>query len=84
MPLIISDNEDWRSFYETPGYARSCDVNDANSIAATLRWLYDNPVAAAVMGIAGRQRILNSWNYEIEFEPVIKRIFGSVSDRVLL
>jgi glycosyltransferase involved in cell wall biosynthesis len=70
LPLIIDDAEDWRRMFEQPGYAKSADPADAESIASALKWFYDNPTEVAAMGRNGRARILNEWNYESQFGPV--------------
>jgi glycosyltransferase involved in cell wall biosynthesis len=72
LPLIVREDSEWRETFEIPGYAKSCDPNDADAIAAVLRWFYENPVEAAAMGRAGQQRTREEWNYERQFAPVIK------------
>ena len=57
-----------------PGYARSCDPEDADSIADALRWYLLNPARAREMGENGRRRVLSEWNYETQFEPVYRVI----------
>ena len=55
-----------------PGYAVPCEPTDPASIAAAVRSLADNRERARAMGAAGRQRVLADWNYETQFEPVMK------------
>lgn len=74
LPLIVSQEPDWEKTFADPGYARSCDPNDVEAIAALLRWFYENPADAAAMGRAGRQRTREEWNYERQFAPVLERI----------
>jgi spore maturation protein CgeB len=50
----------------------SCDPHDADSIAAQLRWFLVHPVEIREMGARGRQRILEQWNYEAQFDLVLR------------
>lgn len=74
LPLIVREDSEWREAFEIPGYAKSCDPNDADAIAAVLRWFYENPVEAEAMGRAGQQRTREEWNYERQFAPVLEQI----------
>jgi glycosyltransferase involved in cell wall biosynthesis len=70
LAVLVPDAEEWRSLLETPGYARSCDPEAPDAIAAAVRWFLDRPQARLAMAEAGRQRLLDDWNYEAQFEPV--------------
>jgi len=74
LPLLVSDRPEWRAMFVDPGYARSCDPADAESIADALRWYLLNPARAREMGEDGRRRILSEWNYETQFAPVFRAI----------
>jgi len=74
MPMLVSDRPEWRAMFVDPGYARSCDPEDADSIADALRWYLRNPARAREMGENGRQRVLSEWNYERQFAPVFRAI----------
>jgi glycosyltransferase involved in cell wall biosynthesis len=74
LPLIVREDPEWREAFEIPGYAKSCNPNDADAIAAALRWFYENPVEAAAMGRSGQQRTREEWNYERQFAPVLEQI----------
>jgi glycosyltransferase involved in cell wall biosynthesis len=67
MPLLIRNSPDWRVIFAGPGFARECDPNDPDSIAAALRWFYENPIETTAMGERGRQKIAEDWNYERQF-----------------
>ena len=54
-----------------PGYALSCDPTDSSSIAEALRVLEKDRERRRKMGEAGRQRLLDEWNYENQLEPVL-------------
>jgi glycosyltransferase involved in cell wall biosynthesis len=74
--LLVSDLPDWRSMYVEPGYGLACDPDDPQSIAAAIRWLLDNPARRRAMGEQGRRRILQEWNYETQFAPVLELLQG--------
>jgi len=74
IPLLISRNPAWQALYEQPGYAVACDPENAESIAAAIRPLCDNPGRARAMGESGRQRVLAEWNYEAQFAPVLRKL----------
>jgi glycosyltransferase involved in cell wall biosynthesis len=70
LALLVSDLPDWRDTYVVPGYALVCDPADPDSIAAALRWFLEHRDETRTMGDRGRQRIIESWNYESQFQPV--------------
>lgn len=71
LNLLVSDLPDWRAMFVEPGYARACDPADAASIAAAIRWWLEHPAEAETARKLGRQRILDEWNYERQFAPVL-------------
>ena len=77
LPMLVSDRPEWRAMFVDPGYARSCDPEDAGSIADALRWYLQHPDRARAMGSAGRQRVLSEWNYERQFAPVFRAVTGA-------
>jgi spore maturation protein CgeB len=66
----VSDLPDWKQMYVEPGYALACNPEDPSSIADVLRWYLEHPLEMKAMRERGRQRILNEWNYETQFEVV--------------
>jgi len=70
LPLLVADLPDWQAMYVEPGYAKACDPADPASITAAVQWYLANPERLRAMGEAGRQRILDEWNYESQFAPV--------------
>ena len=74
LPILVSDRPDWRKMFVDTGFARSCNPEDAESIAEALRWYVGNAARARQMGEDGRQRILSEWNYETQFAPVLQAI----------
>jgi glycosyltransferase involved in cell wall biosynthesis len=76
VPVLTSDLPDWRSAFVEPGYGLACDSSDPHSIARSLKWFLDHPAERRQMGEKGRQRILADWNYERQFEPVLRMLEG--------
>jgi glycosyltransferase involved in cell wall biosynthesis len=72
IPLLISRVPEWQRMYEAPGYAVSCNADDAASIAAAVREVMEDPARARRMGEAGRARVRDEWNYETQFAPVLE------------
>jgi glycosyltransferase involved in cell wall biosynthesis len=70
LPVLVTDLPEWSSLYVARGYGRACSPSSAESIAAALRWFFDNRSEAAAMGARGRRRIESEWNYENVFAPV--------------
>ncbi|GAB4534216.1 MAG: hypothetical protein Tsb0014_20250 [Pleurocapsa sp.] len=71
LALLVSDLPDWHQAYVAPGYGLACDPEDGDSIAAALAWYLEHPTQMRQMGELGRQKIVQEWNYEKQFEPVL-------------
>jgi len=74
LALLVSDLPDWNAMFVDPGYGRSCNPSDPESIAAAVRWFIENPLKTRNMGERGRKQVLGEWNYEKQFEPVLRRL----------
>ncbi len=74
--LLVSDLPDWNEMFVEPGYAKVCDPECLESIASAFRWFVEHPVERREMGERGRQRILDTWNYEKQFE-LVKGLLGT-------
>jgi glycosyltransferase involved in cell wall biosynthesis len=72
LPLIVSNLPDWDRMYVETGYGVGCDPEDVNSIVNAIQYFLDNPDKIRAMGEMGRQKILDDWNYENQFEPILK------------
>ncbi len=68
LSLLITDREDWTGPFGQ--YGAACDPHNPESIAAALRRLYEDRAATRARGERGRQRVLEEWNYEEQFQPV--------------
>lgn len=74
LALLVSDLPDWRALYVDNGHALAVDPSDPASIVTAVRWLLEHPGERWAMGERGRQRILQEWNYEQQFAPVLQRL----------
>jgi len=68
LALLIPQMPGWEALLP---YGVACDPLDADSIAAGIRYYCENPAQMRAMGERGRQRILEQWNYEKDFGPVL-------------
>jgi glycosyltransferase involved in cell wall biosynthesis len=71
LAVLVSDLSEWRELYVEPGYGLACDPRDPDGIAGAIRSLIASPERLRAMGEAGRQRVLDEWNYERQFAPVL-------------
>ncbi len=72
LALLVTDLPDWHNAYVEPGYGLACNPENADSIAAALRWFLEHPTQMREMGELGRKRIIEEWNYEKQFEPILE------------
>ena len=79
LPLIVSNLPDWEKMYIETGYGLSCDPENVDSIVNAVQYLLDHPDKMRAMGERGRQKILDDWNYENQFELVKNQLTSSVN-----
>lgn len=72
LALLVSDLADWRKAYVETGYGLSCDPDDPESIAEAVRWFMEHRIEMRSMGERGRQKVLDEWNYEKQFERILE------------
>jgi len=72
LALLVTDLPDWNDMYVSPGYGLACNPEDPDSLTGAFRWFLDHPQEMQAMGEKGRRRILSEWNYEKQFESVLK------------
>lgn len=77
LPLLVSRLPEWEDAFVEAGFARACMPDDPRSIAAGLQWYLDHAADRKRMGAAGRDRIVDLWNYETQFRPVLDFISDS-------
>ncbi|MCM8794463.1 MAG: glycosyltransferase [Candidatus Omnitrophica bacterium] len=74
MAVLVPDQAAWRSMCFETGFGRVCDPDDPHSIAENLRWFLEHPAETEEMGRRGRRQILEKWNYETLFAPVLQEM----------
>jgi glycosyltransferase involved in cell wall biosynthesis len=74
LPLLVTNLPDWVETFVKPGYARACDPDDPDSIAAELRWYMEHPDERQEMGRRGQNKIRQTWNYQSMFSDVLAEI----------
>jgi glycosyltransferase involved in cell wall biosynthesis len=81
VALLVSARPDWEEMFVRPGYGLACNPTDAESIAAQLRWFVEHPSQTREMGGRGQNRVLNEWNYECQFAPILAELENGHSGR---
>jgi glycosyltransferase involved in cell wall biosynthesis len=81
LAVLVADRPEWRRAVVDAGYGLECDPGSEASIAAAFRWWLDHRAERSAMGERGRQRILDDWNYERAFRPVLDCIQGPLPGR---
>jgi hypothetical protein len=76
LPLTVSPLPDWDTMFVAPGYAITCEVENADSLAAAWQWYLADPLRRQSMGERGRQRVQAEWNHEVQFAPVLALLMG--------
>jgi glycosyltransferase involved in cell wall biosynthesis len=71
LALLVSDLPVWRATFVESGYGLACDSEDPKSLAEALRWFDEHREAMRQMGERGRCRVLDDWNYDSQFAPVM-------------
>jgi glycosyltransferase involved in cell wall biosynthesis len=74
LPLLVTDLPAWTSTFVSPGYARACDPEDADSIEAELAWYLGHPDERRGMGQRAKEQIRQEWNYDIMFSNVLAKL----------
>jgi glycosyltransferase involved in cell wall biosynthesis len=77
LALLVSSRDDWQEMFVKPGYGLSCNPSSPESVAASLGMFAAQPEMARTMGERGRQRVMEEWNYEHQFRPVLELLGGS-------
>jgi glycosyltransferase involved in cell wall biosynthesis len=75
IPLLVADLPEWRALYVDRGVALTGDTTDATSLASALDWAFEHRGALSEMGELGQRIVEEEWNYEVQFAPVVQRLF---------
>lgn len=81
LALIVPSEPEWEKLFVDNGCARACDPASKDELAALFCWLADHRDEVAAMGARGRQLIAGQWNYEHQFQPVLKLMEDSATNR---
>ncbi len=79
---LVSNLPDWRATFVDPGYALECDPTDSESIAGALAWAAQHRDAVQEIASRGWERLQVDWNYESQFEPVLRAMWTSRRETV--
>lgn len=71
MALLVPNLPEWQSLFVDEGYARPCEPQKCESIAAQLQWFADHPNELLEMGSRARAKIALDWNYDTAFASVL-------------
>jgi glycosyltransferase involved in cell wall biosynthesis len=77
---LVSDLPEWRTEFVEPGYAIACDPREPASVIDALAWADRHRADLRAIALRGWERLRADWNYETQFAPVLKAIWGSASD----
>lgn len=76
LAVLVPDQADWRQCFVEPGYGLACDPASVASITQAISRFDADPDARQRMGELGRQRVVEEWNYDAGFKPVLQTILG--------
>jgi glycosyltransferase involved in cell wall biosynthesis len=77
LALLVSTLPDWEEIFVKSGYGLSCNPSSPESVAAAIRTFAAQPETTRTMGERGRQRVIDEWNYEYQFRPVLDVLVGT-------
>jgi glycosyltransferase involved in cell wall biosynthesis len=78
LAILVTPLPEWEALYVQTGYGVACDPTDPAALAQAIQWYADHPADREAIGAAGRQQILNEWNYEAQFAPVLVYFEGAL------
>lgn len=70
LVLLTDSGAAWSGELVAAGHALDCEGRSADSIAAAIGTLLDDPERVARIGALNRRRVEADWNYEAQFAPV--------------
>jgi glycosyltransferase involved in cell wall biosynthesis len=81
LALLVSNQPEWVRTFVEPGFGFACDPDSRTSIAGAIKLFARNPSEYRKMGEAGRQQIVNYWNYEARFAEVAATMISGAIPR---
>lgn len=80
LNLLVSDLPEWRDMFVRSSLALACNPDDATGIEKAVKWYLNNPSESRIMRIKGQDSIINDWNYEKQFKPVLDILLKNRKD----
>lgn len=77
LPVIASDFPLWRKIVDDAECGICVDPHDSLAISDAVKRIMENPDVAMKMGISGRKKILEKYNWESQ-EPVLVSFYNSL------
>ena len=74
LAVVVRNDDDWRNLFVKTGCGVASDIHDLEALIKTFSWLAVHRDEVRAMGETGRQQILQNWNYETVFAPVLAQI----------
>lgn len=72
LPVVASDFTLWKQIVEGSQCGICVDPTDTNAVRRSCLFLLDNPGEAEKMGKAGRQAIINKYNWNVEERKLLE------------
>jgi glycosyltransferase involved in cell wall biosynthesis len=76
LTLLVTARPDWHAAYVDAGFALDCDPRDPASLVRAVRECLERRAETQARGERGRQKVLQDWNYEKQFGPVLRHLEG--------
>jgi len=74
LAVLVPDAPDWQATYVDRGFGLACNSESVDSLVAALSWMLTHPAERQAMGERGRRQVLEEWNYEQAFAPVMAHL----------
>jgi glycosyltransferase involved in cell wall biosynthesis len=69
---LVTDLPDWRATFVDPGFAFACRPDNVASMQQAFEWAAGHPGELRAIAERGMTRLLETWNYETQFAPVLQ------------
>ena len=72
LPVIVSELLDWRVTFVDPGHGLAANPDSPDTLQAAVSHFLSNPEQKAQIGRRNRNKIVDDWNYDTQFRPVVQ------------
>ena len=76
---LVTDLPDWRAVFVDAGFALACRPDNVGSVQQALDWAAAHRGELRAVAERGMTRLLQDWNYETQFAPVLQEMQSSVA-----